>query len=460
MKRDPKSAPTRNLIASGLVAFSLVSLLLSIVWPRYGFYTIGPIDATPYTILAIFAWAVIPTALLLAPAAAFDLWRTMSARPVLFGALISWILWRALSSTVGEEPGFSLTYLAREVVYLLPLLPLMMLLAREPNGRQRALSGILVGTAIVIAVASVELMTGQSFVRMTGVSFAGDAQILANIAEANRRHGYSVTRIQSVFGHPIVFGQFLAWVAPFLMFVAAGRTQMWMRLTALSCLAALPVLVFATNARSALIALGASVATYIAIGVVRRVGLFSLKSAAVAFLAVALVLGSFSVGQGTLGGLIQGRNAVEASSTQARSVMFERGLREISASPIVGFGDGQAPQYAGLRGRNGILTIDSALLSSLLDSGWVGLFLKLSFWGLALLSATRAALHPRASGIDSAVAASLVGVMSVFGVLSIMDNLSLIYISIGLTSAALLRARYRRSESLKRAASPYAPVGP
>lgn len=460
MKREPKSAPTRNFMASGLIAFYLLSLLFSIVWPRYGFYTVGPIDVTPYTILAILAWVVIPAALLLAPAAALDLWRAMSVRPILFGALISWLLWRGLSSAGGANPGFSLTYLAREVVYLLPLLLLMMLISRESSGRQRALSWILLGTAIVTAVALVELMTGQSVVRMTGVSFAGDAQILANIAEANRRLGYSVTRIQSVFGHPIVFGQFLAWVAPFLIFAAAGRTQIWMRLTALSCLAALPVLVVATNARSALIALGASVATYVAIGIVRRVGLFSLKSAAVAFLAVALVLGSFSVGQGTLGGLIKGRNAVEASSTQARSAMFERGLREISASPIVGFGDGQSPQYAGLRGRNGILTIDSAFLSSLLDSGWVGLFLNLSVWGLALLSATRAALHPRASGFDAAVAASLVGVMSVFAVLSIMDNLSLIYISIGLTSTALLRARYRQPESLQRPALRYPSVGP
>ncbi|MEW6017801.1 MAG: O-antigen ligase family protein [Pseudomonadota bacterium] len=457
--REKNTVQMRDWISSGLVAFAVFSLLLSIVWPRYGFYTFGPIDATPYTILAIIAWVVIPAALLLVPAAASDLWRAVSVRPILFGALLSWTLWRGLSSAGGANPGFSLTYLAREVVYLLPLLPLMMLLARGPNGRQSALSCILLGTLIVTAVALIELMTGQSFVRMTGVSFAGDAQILANLAEANRRHGYSVTRIQSVFGHPIVFGQFLAWAAPFLMFAASGRTKMWMRLTALGCLATLPVLVFATNARSGLIALGASVAAYLAIGMVRRVGLFSLKSAAVAFLAVALVLGSFSVGQGTLGGLIQGRNAVEASSTQARSAMFERGLREISASPILGFGDGQSPQFAGLRGRNGILTIDSAFLSSLLDSGWVGLFLNLSVWGLALLSATRAALHPQASGFDAAVAASLVGVMSVFAVLSIMDNLSLIYISIGLTSVSLLRAQYWQPESLQRAAVRRSPGG-
>jgi hypothetical protein len=435
------SAPSRGLIASGLTAYALLALLLSVVWPRYGFYSVGPIDATPYTIMAILAWIVVPAALLLMPAAGRQFWRAVSDRPVMFSLLISWILWRALSSAIGPNPGFSLTYLAREVVYLLPLLPLAILLTQQPDGRRLALSCILLATAIVTAVALVEMITGQSLVRMTGARFAGDAQTLANIAEANRRLGQNATRIQSVFTHPIVFAQFLAWAAPFLVFAALGRTQMWMRLTALGCLAVLPVLVFATNARSGLIALGASLMTYIAIGLIRRVGLFSLQSAAAAFMTLALLLGAFNVGQGTLGGLVQGRNAVEASSTQARSAMFERGLREISASPIVGFGDGQSPQYAGLVGRNGILTIDSAFLSSLLDSGWVGLFMNLSIWALALVSATRAALQPKSLGFDAAVAASLVGVMSVFAVLSITDNLSLIYISIGLTSVTFLRSR-------------------
>lgn len=437
------SAPSRGLIASGLMAYALLALLLSVVWPRYGFYSVGPIDATPYTIMAILAWVVVPAALLLMPAAGRQLWRAVSVRPVMFSLLASWILWRALSSAIGPNPGFSLTYLAREVVYLLPLLPLAILLTQQPDGRRLALSCILLATAIVTVVALAEMITGQSLARMTGVRFAGDAQTLANIAEANRRLGQNAMRIQSVFTHPIVFAQFLAWAAPFLVFAALGRTQMWMRLTALGCLAVLPVLVFATNARSGLIALGASLMTYIAIGLIRRVGLFSLQSAAAAFMTLALLLGAFNVGQGTLGGLVQGRNAVEASSTQARSAMFERGLREISASPIVGFGDGQSPQYAGLVGRNGILTIDSAFLSSLLDSGWVGLLMNLSIWALALVSATRAALQPKASGFDAAVAASLVGVMSVFAVLSITDNLSLIFFSIGLTSVALLRARSR-----------------
>jgi hypothetical protein len=431
--------PSRGLIASGLMAYAFLALLLSVVWPRYGFYSVGPIDATPYTIMAILAWAVVPAALLLMPAAGRQLWRAVSVRPVMFSVLISWILWRALSSAIGPNPGFSLTYLAREVVYLLPLLPLVILMTQQPDGRRLALSCILLATAIVTVVALVEMITGQSIIRLLSLRFSGDSQRLALIAESNFGRGSSGIRIQSVFNHPIVFAQFLAWAAPFLLFTAMGRTRMWMRLTALGCLAALPVLILATDARSGLIALAAALTTYGAIVLVRRVGLFSLQSAAATFLAIALVLGAFSAGQGTVGGLIQGRNAVEVSSTQARSAMFERGLSEISASPIVGFGDGMSPQYAGLRGRNGLLTIDSAFLSSLLDSGWMGLSMQLAVWGLALVFAARAALHPRATGFDVAVAASLVGVMSVFAVLSIMDNLSLIYISIGLTSAALLR---------------------
>jgi len=449
------SAPSRGLIASGLMAYALLALLLSVVWPRYGFYSVGPIDATPYTIMAILAWVVVPAALLLLPAAGRQLWRAVSVRPVMFSLLISWILWRALSSAIGPNPGFSLTYLAREVVYLLPLLPLAILLTQQPDGRRLALSCILLATAIVTVVALAEMITGQSIIRLLSLRFSGDSQRLALIAESNLGRGSSGIRIQSVFNHPIVFAQFLAWAAPFLLFAAMGRTRMWMRLTALGCLAALPIMIFATDARSGLIALAAALTTYGAIGLVRRVGLFSLQSAAATFLAIALVLGTFSAGQGTVGGLIQGRNAVEVSSTQSRSAMFERGLREVSASPIVGFGDGMSPQYAGLRSRSDFLTIDSAFLSSLLDSGWVGLLLNLSVFTLALVSATRAALQPTASGFDAAVAASLVGVMTVFAVLSIKDNLTLIYISVGLTSVALLRARRLPSDGLQAAALQY-----
>lgn len=440
------SLPSRGLIASGLTAYALLALLLSVVWPRYGFYSVGPIDATPYTIMAMLAWVVVPVASLVSPSIASDLWRAISLRPVLFSLMISWIIWRLFSSFVGVNPDFSIIFFARQIVYLLPILPLILLLSRQPGGRSLALSCIVLAVAIVTGVALVEMTSGKSIVRILNMSFAGNAEILALIAESNRARGFGGIRIQSVFSHPIVFAQFLAWAAPFLLFAAMGRTRIWVRLTAFSCLIALPILVFTTDARSGLIALGASVATYVAIGLVRRIGLFSLQSAAAAFLAIALVMGAFSFGQGTVGALVQGRNAIEASSTQSRSAMFERGLREVSASPIVGFGDGQAPLYAGLRSRNDLLTIDSAFLSSLLDNGWVGLFLNLSVWSLALVSATRAALQPKASGFDAAVAASLVGVMTVFAVLSIMDNLTLTYISIGLTSMALLRARQLPSD--------------
>lgn len=451
MRGSYGSAPSRGLIASGLIAYALLALLLSIVWPRYGFYSVGPINATPYTILAISAWAVVPIAALVSPSVASDSWCAISVRPVLFGLMISWIMWRAFSSFVGVNPDLSLIFFARQIIYLLPILPLILLLSRQPDGRSLALSCIVLAVAIVTGVALVEMISGKSIVRILNMRFAGDAEMLALIAESNRVRGFSGIRIQSVFSHPIVFAQFLAWAAPFLLFAAMGRTRIWVRLTAFSCLIVLPILAFATDARSGLIALGASVATYVAIGLVRRIGLFSLQSAAAAFLAIALVMGAFSFGQGTVGTLVQGRNAIEASSTQSRSAMFERGLREVSASPIVGFGDGQAPLYAGLRSRNDFLTIDSAFLSSLLDSGWVGLLLNLSVFTLALVSATRAALQPTASGLDAAVAASLVGVMTVFAVLSIMDNLTLIYISVGLTSVALLRARRLPADGLQAA---------
>lgn len=447
-----------ELVARLTLAWCVIAIFLSIVWPRYGFLSVGFINATPFTLLAISTWIALPVVMVFNREVGSKIWRSMAQRGLVVSLFLVWLSWRFFSSIVSDNNDESLTYFMRQFVYFIPILLVALLLTSESFGRWWVLDLIIFSTALVMIAGVAEMISGQSVPRLMGLQFAGDAQNLSNIAESNLRFGESNVRLQSVFYHPIVFAQYLSWAAPFLLHATISRRPIWIRVAAGICLILAPFFIFKTDARSGLLAFGGALAAYFALSVVRRTGFISLQFAVAAAGALALLLAGASAGQSTIGGLIQGRNATEASSSRVRSVMIERGLNELKASPIVGFGDGQSPYYAGLRGRNGILTIDSAYLSALLDGGWVGLFLNILAWGGALLAACRAAIRRGAGGLDAAVAASLVAVMMVFAILSIMDNITLILISIAMTVGTNSQAMRAHAPSLQRPSTRNAPI--
>jgi hypothetical protein len=419
---------------SGFIKLWGVALLAtSIVWPRYGFLGIGPLKATPFTLLAVLSWAVLPLTLLLDRQLGGQFVRAVMRRRFIILAVFLWYFWRVFTTMLGEDVIGSMTFLLRQVIYFWPVLFLSLILCTGPNGRQRVVDLVVLSTAAVIVAAAMEYVSGQTVSRLMGLQFAGDANQLNTLAQSNTRAEGGAIRLQSVFYHPIVFAQYLAWVAPMMLHVATTRGRLVLRIIAGLCFLAAPFFILKTDARSGLLAFAFAMVMYGGLVFVKRAGLFSLPTLLAACAAIALALGSAQAGQSSISGLLEGRNATEASSSRTRSAMFERGLEEIRSSPIVGFGDNRAPLHAGVHGKFGVLTIDSAYLSSLLDSGWVGLGLMALAWLSALVAATRCALLRSGDSLDAAIAAGLAAIIIVFSVLSIMDNITLIFISIAMT---------------------------
>lgn len=419
---------------SGFIMLWGVALLAtSIVWPRYGFIGIGPLKATPFTLLAVFSWVLLPLTLLVDRQLGGQFVRAVMRRRFIVLAVFLWYFWRIFTTMLGEDVIGSMTFLMRQVIYFWPVLFLSLILCTGPNGRRRVVDLIVLSTAVVIFAAAMEYVSGQTVSRLMGLQFAGDANQLNILAQSNTRTEGGATRLQSVFYHPIVFAQYLAWVAPILVHVATTRGRLVLRIIAGLCFLAVPFFILKTDARSGLLAFAFAMVLYGGLVFVKRAGLFSLPTLLAACVALALALGSAQVGQESISGLLEGRNATETSSSKARSAMFQRGFEEIRSSPVVGFGDNRAPFHAGIRGKFGVLTIDSAYLSSLLDSGWVGLGLLLLAWLSALAAAIRSAMMPSGNSLDAAIAAGLAAVVIVFSVLSVMDNITLIFISIAMT---------------------------
>lgn len=419
---------TSPLIAEGLpTVWALALLATSIIWPRYGFFSLGgSLKATPFTALAILSW---PLAVFLSTVGSQFLARaTTCLRQAGWATalLLLWMLWRFVAALAGDDPTSSLYLVAQNVVYFLPLGLFTAGLASRKTGVTALFTLILISLAVVEVVALVELTTGRTLAGLVGGAFAGSADFISTLSTAQERDGS--TRLQSVFTHSIVFGQFLAFAIPFVLFTAVRRG--FLQVFALVTLPVCLFLSYRTGSRAAMLSFALAVVTWFVLSSLRKsarseVGAFGLSLSIIGLVSVAAWFSSF------FEGLIFGRTRTEQGSAEFRARMIERGLEAVSHSPVLGYGDGQSAHYAGFVGRDRILTIDSYFVTSLVDTGWIGLGLLISSWVAVLIILVRQSVSQKADSRAIPIFAAAIAVMNIFGILSISDNLSLLMICFG-----------------------------
>ncbi|QTC91482.1 O-antigen ligase family protein [Brevundimonas goettingensis] len=436
-RQDGSRAEGVSVLEWAAVGWCILLVLLSIVWPRYGFFALGgAFKATPFTFMAMATWPLIGV-LCLQLSFGRRLVGAFITNPWLAASLVVWVFWRVFTAVLGETPDVSVTIVARDLLYFMPMWVLVVAIAARQDGLRIIVGTIVIATALVSLVALAEWTTGKSFSQLLGVQFAGSDTFLLGVSEVQFRGGSA--RLQSVFTHSIVFGQYLSFVAP-IMAWAVWRGRGLIRLIAIPCLLILPILAWNTGSRSSVLGVGVALALFVALVTLRAArrltytSILSLLFMGILALAAAGPLHNQAVA------LIGGRTAVEASSSLYRGAMYAKGMIAIQERPVTGFGDGRAAYHAGFYGRKGVLTIDSAYLSTLLDSGWTGLVLLVTTWGLLLLSLIRSALRLDAASEATAFAAGIAGVLVVFSILSITDNVTLIFIGAGVAMA--IRYRY------------------
>jgi uncharacterized membrane protein (UPF0136 family) len=141
-------------------------------------------------------------------------------------------------------------------------------------------------------------------------------------------------------------------------------------------------------------------------------------------------------------------------SDQARQVQFEMMWPRLFENPF-GYGGGRSGEILGYRLPSGLLTIDSYVVTMVLDAGVLGLGLFAGAFIYAAAKMIQLAWRTKAGEVDLALplACALVIAMQVRLVLSQTDNLPLLYMLLGMAAALLWRARQIGPETTDRRAT-------
>lgn len=410
----------------------LLTIALSILWPRFIFFPIGGVSANPQSIsvlltLTLCIVIIVSTANISRAdsLSALNYWH--------IGWLIAiWFAWRLVSSITSDSPVPATIALTKEFIYSASFIVLTAVLLIFPDAEKKLLKTIVLCGAIAAAFGLAEATLQKNFLIQfaSGGATEEAADSLRFIAIEKIRDG--AYRAQSFFTHPIVFAQFIAALLPLslLLLVTEKRSFVWRAV----CLLTIPIGVLAivkSGSRAGLVSILASVGFMLFIVWLRFLRskgtrkMFALLAGPI-FLLTAGVIGKF------VHELTQGRSAIEAGSTSARMEMLDLGIKALDVHPILGYGQGSSVYVAGLTNSQGLTSIDSYLLSIAIDSGYPGLLL---FLILVLTVVSRLTLlaskHLDTQGLATGmIAASIVALFATFVTLSTAHNMTLMWILI------------------------------
>lgn len=433
---------------SMLVLFATAAL--SVLWPRYIFFSVGGPQVNPLTLMT-FAAIVLALALIASsPALTARIAEVHRGSKPIGTVLLLWLVWRFIATLAGKYPLAAGFDFVRELGYLTSFYLIGLIIACSENG-PRNLIRLILGSALFLGAAGVveALQQNNPFVRFAGSGSTLSAIDALKVIAMEKVRGGSY-RVQTTFEHPLVFSQFLVAALPLAGYAAVWEKSKLWRLVAIVFIPLGLLALYKTGSRAGVICLAGTLAFLAFFGwlkLVRSRG----YGKAVAFAAVPAVVLAFAAVALLAQELASGRTRVEQSSSQVRLKMLELGVRALEESPVLGFGQASAISKAGvLDPATGAGSLDSLLLTTAIDAGYVGLALFLLFVLLVVGKGTFAAL--RLKGEESARQICLVAaVLAIFGAfitLSINSNLTLFW----LLCTATLPAMGARSQRQGRAA--------
>lgn len=349
----------------------------------------------------------------------------------------------AFSPSPGETVG---RFFVAQVFWTLPFFVTLAVVRTE-----KQLATLLL---LLVGIASVEALLGLIetyqkqivWLRWLPPGFTADLEYLGRILRDLSRDGQY--RARGSFLLPLTFAEFLAVVLPlayYLLMYQPGRAARMFG--AVAVILILPG-ILVSNTRLGVNA--ALVSTAGAVGLaalrlwVRRkqslIGPFVLTMLPLIFTGLVLiVLLSTAVSNATFGG------GSTQASTEARFTQWSMGIPKILSSPLFGRGIGGASEILGFFNPVGIPTIDTYMLSVLLEVGivgfafFVGCFLVAIVTGSRLFLAADRPIHL----LSGALAASFAGFLIIKIVLSQIENHMVLFVMLAML--VRVRALYARS---------------
>jgi hypothetical protein len=429
--RSPRNGFPETFIFVGLLILSA----LSVLWPRYIYLHVSGLPSISlFTFATMAALYVVIIVLLYSPNFSTRIGYQISHARWFVTLVALWLGWRLLACILGPEPIYSLTGYARELIYLTSFLLFGFCIASIDNGPSW-LVRIFVLCGLVTAVAG--LIEGLSHHNIFSqfASAGDDADLAGNIASiALDKFRGGQYRAQATFNHPIVFAQYIAATFPIAVYsILQEKSKTWRFIAVLALPAGLAAIAQSAS-RAGIVGVAAAIAL---IGIVLwlralRYGKFS---KAIAIVAVPALIGAIGIGYFALEELTVGRSAQEAGSTMVRIDMLRRGIDSLQSSPLWGFGQGTALGKAGFFNSAGVLTLDNHFLNIAIDSGYIGLILMLAMLFVFFYQSVKYSISQgKAEGLFvGACAASVAALVITFTVLSIPNNMTMLWLLIAAT---------------------------
>jgi hypothetical protein len=277
-----------------------------------------------------------------------------------------------------------------------------------------------------------------------------DEATMAVVLGAQARTADGIYRVHGPFPLSLVFAEYLALVVPFVIHGIFSNTSLARRGLLVMALIFIIATILITQSRLGLVGALVAVAAYPLMWAYRiwRSGRGGMLGPAVLFgapaavvLLLGLVLSSHSMTTRVFGG------GAQSASDDSRRIQREMAIPKVLHNPL-GYGLGNSGQVLGFTNPGGFLTIDSGLLTTVLDFGIAGV---VAFFGL-LLAAVRQGIivyletdDPEVSLAGPTAIAILVFFVIRF-VLSQQNNYSIGFVFLGLVMGLL--ARHRMKDNL------------
>lgn len=340
---------------------------------------------------------------------------------------ISIVVIKFISVFFSDAPFQSLFYTIKDLIEVfIPALIFISIFSFKKDFERFFLIFALIGAGAIL-IALMEIIVGKNiFSLYLPPGLVTSSEYIEQAVSEKIRGGSA--RVQGSFGHPLLLAQFLIVLLPVYIYLFFTQTQKVIRTVSFILIPITLFILYKTGSRSIVAGIAAEIiilaVLYLRLVMVTKkapvLGWVIIISYPI-FILLAIFMFYLTIDY------FMGQTLTEVNSTNARFLMWEKGLSIISDSPVFGFGSGSAAYV--LNFSKHYLTIDSYYLSVLLESGYVGLvafitYLVLIFYlGMKLIKVT-----PCNSAALFTVMASMFGYLTVALILSTPHNLKIFFI--------------------------------
>lgn len=250
-----------------------------------------------------------------------------------------------------------------------------------------------------------------------------------------------IYRASSVYSTPLSFGELAAMAGPIgAYFFFHGETMKWRLVGMISVIASVAALLV-SGARGGLIAFLIAMPIMVLLWTVRYsrenpASIVGTIMGAIFSMGILAALGLIAFSNRLFNMIFGGGEAL--GSTDARFVQFEMAVPHILSNPVTGHGKGSAAALVGFfNPGNSIPTIDSYVITLLVEQGVPGLLLFFGMIGFGIWTGVRLYLTnaDKRAAVGAPIACCLIAFAVYRPVLSEVENHTLMFLMIGLVFA-------------------------